>query len=117
MTREEAKEWVASLKPGDAVLYRFYGDEKIIRVKKVTPSGIVRTNIGMSFKLSYGCTVIGYGGKLGGIYPLSDDAVKRIEDRETIKKAIIVARSLQNSIPLNFAREFLDLCERYGIDG
>lgn len=53
MTREELQAWVAALKPRDVVIHkRWYDDLSKLAVKKVTPSGIVRTEGGASFKLS-----------------------------------------------------------------
>ena len=48
------KEWVKALKVGDVVVYdrgSFYGNNYIIdKVAKITPTGIFKTEKGMSFK-------------------------------------------------------------------
>lgn len=54
-TKQEAMEWIRSLKPGDQVIHVEYGylgqnPVGILTVSKVTPSGIIRANDG---KLSF----------------------------------------------------------------
>lgn len=113
MTHEEAAAWVSSLKPGDVVARRYCGDMSPVIIKKVMPTGIVRTNVGYSFKLSPYCGhVFSYGSHCynGEIVPATD-----INKQEVISRA---RRFMSSARGLNyeFAKDLLDLCERHSID-
>lgn len=118
MTQEEANAWVASLKPGDIVVYQYYRDNRILHIKKVTPTGIIRTQEGMSFKLSFNGMVPSYDRTFGGsIVPATPELLECIEEKRTVQKAYYAARGLDMStITFDFAKEFLELCRRHGID-
>ena len=77
--KEEADAWVASLIPGDKVLYiGFAGKyEDILEVQKVTPSGIVRTNKGSFKRPEWSASAIGYGRDTGYIVPATDDGIQQ----------------------------------------
>lgn len=116
MTHEEAAAWVSSLKPGDIVIRRYRGNISPIIVKKVTPSGIVRTIGGYSFKLSYSGIVASYGrGYSGETVPGTDELLSTIDKRNTVNRAM---RFMHNTREVNyeFAKDLLELCEQHGID-
>lgn len=75
MNKEETKAWVNTLKPGDKVIY--YGawncaPAAILFVKKVTPTGIVRTENG-SYKVgNYGNRCAAQGSGYGYIGPYTE---------------------------------------------
>lgn len=115
MTNNEANDWVSSLKPGDPVAFRYYNEYRILHVRKVTNSGIVRTDEGYSFKNRYG-NVGNFGGYGGSIEPVTDENMKIVYDNNAVRKALLVANSLRfGSITPEFAREFLRLCEKHGV--
>lgn len=118
MTQEEAQAWVASLEPGDVVVHQFYCDESVLHIKKVTPSGIIRTQEGLSFKLFFGGMVWSYGGRYAGnIVPATTELLERIKEKRIVRKAHRVARGLDMSaMTFDFAKEFLGLCQRHGIE-
>lgn len=115
MTHEEAAAWVSSLKPGDVVIRRYCGNIFSVVVKKVTPSGIVRTSKGYSFKLSCSGIVASYGGYSGEIVPATDELLSIIDKRNVVNRA---KHFMHNTRKINyeFAKDLLALCERYGID-
>lgn len=129
MTREELREWVANLKPGDVVIHkRWYNDLSKLAVKKVTPSGIVRTEGGASFKLSdYSDKVYKLGNRDSEIVPataeLLEEAEQQILEREAaiererkVRATVYMMHSANTEkIPYEFAVEFLELCDKYGI--
>lgn len=129
MTREELREWVAALKPGDVVIHkRWYNHLSKLTVTKVTPSGIVRTEGGVSFKLSdYSDNVYRRGNYDGEIVPataeLLEEAEQQILEREAKVQrerkvcAAVHKMSLANTenVPYEFAVEFLELCDKYGV--
>ena len=109
MEREETEKWVQSLKPGDIVVNLCgWGnqDVTVATVKKVTPSGIVRTDKGSFKQSNWGSgAVISYGGLSGKIAPATEDllAEARKQDAEraeahrkqrTIHKAQRLVREL-----------------------
>lgn len=115
MGNNKANDWVSSLKPGDPVMFRYYNDYRILHVKKVTSTGIVRTEEGYSFKNRYGY-VGRYGGNGGSIEPATDENMKIAYDNNAVRKALLVANSrCFGNITPEFAREFLRLCEKYGV--
>lgn len=82
-TRDDAEAWVKSLQPGDKVIQIETGWGKdnspiaVLTVKRVTDTGIVRTEEGQSFKqskYSNSFNVVCYGGVLGGAIVPYDDA-------------------------------------------
>lgn len=97
------------------MIRRYRGNISPIIVKKVTPSGIVRTSEGYSFKLSYGGTVASYGGYGGEIVPATDELLSTIDKRNTVNRAM---RFMHNTREVNyeFAKDLLELCVRHGID-
>lgn len=118
MTQEETKAWVASLKPGDVVVHQFFHDNRILHIKKVTPTGIIRTREGPSFKFCYGGSVDCCGEKYSGwIVPATPELLNSIKEKETVLKAYCVTRGLYTSnMTVDFAKEFLELCQRHGIE-
>lgn len=118
MTREELREWVADLKPGDVVIHkRWYNDLSKLAVKKVTPSGIVRTEGGASFKLSdYSDNVYKLGNRDSEIVPATAELLEEIERERKVRAAVYMMHSANTEkIPYEFAVEFLELCDKYGI--
>lgn len=116
MTHEEAAAWVGSLKPGDTVIWQYRGNVFPVAVKKVTPTGIVRTNGGHSFKLSYCGRVSSYGGYYGGeIVPVTDELLAAIDKQNTVNRAMRFMRNVRE-VPYEFAKDLLELCVRHGID-
>lgn len=116
MTKEEAAAWVRSLKPGDIVIRRRYNDMWPDVVKKVTPTGIVRTIEGYSFKPSYGGLVSGYGNSgAGEIVPETDELLSIIDKRKVVSKAKYFMHNVRE-VNYEFAKDLLELCEQHGID-
>lgn len=128
MTREENEAWVASLKPGDVVIHKRRNNYlRLLHVKKVTPTGIIRTEEG-SFKISdWSDMVRGYGSTDGDLVPATDGLIslakkqqkEREEEKErrcTVNSAIYTARTLKTErITFEFAKDFLELCKKHGI--
>lgn len=118
MTHEEAAAWVSSLKPGDVVARRYCGDMSLVIIKKVTPTGIVQTNEGYSFKLSSYCGhVFSYGSHYynGEIVPATDELLSIIDKQKVISRARHFMSSARG-LNYEFAKDLLDLCEWHGID-
>lgn len=129
MTREELREWVAALKPGDVVIHKTWNNHlSELIVTKVTPSGIVRTEGGASFKLSdYSDIVYERGNRINEIVPataeLLEEAEHQILEREAaikrgrkVRAAVYMMRGANTEkIPYEFAVEFLELCDKYDI--
>lgn len=129
MTREELREWVATLNPGDVVIRKTcYNHLSKLIVTKVTPSGIVRTEGGASFKLSdYSDNVYERGSRGGEIVPATAELLEEAEqqnlemkakvERERKVRTAVHKMSLANTwnIPYKFAVEFLELCDKHGI--
>lgn len=129
MTREELREWVAALKPGDVVIHkRWYNYLSKLTVTKVTPSGIVRTDGGASFKLSdYLDNVYERGKYDSEIVPATAELLKEAEQqilereakvqRERKVRSAVHTMSLANTenVPYEFAVDFLELCDKHGI--
>ena len=73
-TREELQQWALSLSPGDEVVWHSWYDRsnrlmRVLTVKKVTPTGIVRTDDG-DYKLNkWSGEVSGVGSTSGYISP------------------------------------------------
>lgn len=130
MTRDEANAWVASLKPGDVVIQkRWIHDLYILHVKKITPTWIVRTDEGESFKVSEWSELVrGYGKSDGEIVPATDELVASAQEQQkardmarmehkTVMNAFYTMCSFRmDQISFDFAKEFLELCQRHGID-
>lgn len=102
---------------------------RLLHVKKVTPTGIIRTEEG-SFKISdWGGMVIGYGSTDGDLVPATDELIslakkqqkEREEEKErrcTVNSAVYTARTLNSKrITFEFAKDFLELCKKHGIGG
>lgn len=131
MTREESEAWVASLKPGDVVIHkRWYNHLCTLRVKKVTASGIIRTEEGYSFKISnWSDMVRGYGSTDGDLVPATEELIslaekqqkereRENERRSTIYSAVSIAQTFNSEkITFEFANDFLELCKKHGIEG
>lgn len=129
MTREENEAWVTSLKPGDVVIHKRWNKYlRLLHVKKVTPTGIIRTEEGNSFKISnWSGMVRGYGSTDGELAPAADELIslaeKQQKEREgekerrcTVNSAIYTARTLKTErITFEFAKDFLELCKKHGI--
>ena len=101
-TKQEAEAWVASLKPGDKVI-RFdnwpHKPVAVMTVKKVTATGIVRTEAGYSYRQSrYGSSadVRGYGDPCGYIMPYNEDLAKQAEEYQQKIKAQNEATAILN---------------------
>lgn len=129
MTREEAQAWVASLKPGDTVI-RNEWDNRFFKetAKKVTPSGIVRTDSGRSFKLSNWSNCVNErGGRNGEIAPATEELLQEAERqeqrrREEMDRVRAIRRAVSEmscantgNVPYEFAADFLDLCKKHGV--
>ena len=88
-TKQEAEAWIKSLKPGDKIIQveTGWGSEKgspmaALTVKKVTATGIVRTEEGHSFQQNrYMSTahIAGYGGTHGAVVPYDDTLAEKAE--------------------------------------
>lgn len=129
MTREENEAWVASLKPGDVVIHKRWNDYLCqLHVKKVTPSGIIRTEEGRSFKITnFRNMVMGIDDTGGDIVPATEELISLAEKqqkereeenkrRRTIYTAVSTARTLSSGgITFEFAKDFLELCKKHGI--
>lgn len=131
MTREENEAWVSPLRPGDVVIYkRWYDHLSTLRVKKVTDSGVIRTEQGYSFKISnWSGMVSGYGSTDGDLVPATEELIslseKQQKEREeenermrTIYSALSISRSLNTEkVNFEFAKEFLEICKKHGVGG
>lgn len=101
MTQEEAKAWALSLKPGDAVVHQFYHDDRILHIKKVTPSGIIRTQEGPSFKLSYGgWFAIMAGGMTGRLSLQQPDCLSALRRSAQFGRRVVLLEALPK-VPLH----------------
>lgn len=130
MTREENEAWVASLKPGGVAIQEDWGGSLYeLHIKKITPTGIIRTEEGKSFRISnWTGSVCGYGGTYGKMIPATSDLItsaqkqKRERDatkerRDTTRSAFLAGRSIrEEDISFEFAKEFLELCKKHGLD-
>lgn len=115
MTRKETAEWVASLKPGDAVIQKFFGGLCILHIKNVTDGGVVTTDGGKKFRLALGGgSVYGCDNTYGEIVPATDKLIKKAEEYPIVTKAYTIMRSMRG-VPYEFAVEFLDLCKKHGV--
>lgn len=97
-------------------------------VTKVTPSGIVRTNGGLSFKLS-DCLdkVSERGSHSSEIVPATAELLEKaerqnLELKEKIKREHKIRTAVYwmrcantEKIPYDFAVDFLELCNKYGV--
>lgn len=96
-TKAEAEAWIASLKPGDKVIQAETGcgselgsPMAVLTIKKVTATGIVRTEEGLSFQqnryssLAYVC---GHGGTNGAIVPYDYALAEKAEECQRKKQA------------------------------
>lgn len=94
----EPKEWVKSLKPGDIVIRQFISSVTVQTVKKITPSGIIRTD-GGSYKLGpLDSCVSSYGKSLGHLRPatpklLAEAERQKAEKQETEQRRIIINKA------------------------
>lgn len=80
MTRAEMHEWALSLKPGDTVIWQgggFHGEVSALTIRKVTPSGIVRTDKGDFKQNSYSDAIAGRGDTWGEIVPVTPELLAR----------------------------------------
>lgn len=115
MTKEENAAWVESLKPGDVVIYKDWGDNiSPTTVLKVTPTGIVRTDKGSFNQSSWTGDITGYGKTSGRIVPATVELLeeakrqeeKRKEDqrkKNTIRKAqSLVCRLYEKRIDFDY---------------
>ena len=125
---EEMRAWIAGLKTGDKVIQQTYNRISVLTVKKVTPTGIVRTTNGESFAQRSWCSLIcGRGETRGEILPATPELIAEAERQDaerterqkresTIRRAKNYARQLfYNDIELTYelATEFLELLERH----
>lgn len=130
MTREEIEAWVESLKPGDVAIQEDWGGSLYeLHIKKITPTGIIRTEEGKSFRISnWTGSVCGYGGAYGKMIPATGELITRAQEqqkerdaekerRDTTRSAFLVGRSIKaEDISFEFAKEFLELCKKHGLD-
>lgn len=129
MTREEAQAWVASLKPGDVVIHKQWNNYlSKLTVTKVTPSGIIRTDKDVSFKLSSWSNLVRERGSgISEIVPATDDLLQEVErqdeqrweemDRKRTIRWAVSEMSCANTenVPYEFAVDFLALLKQHGI--
>lgn len=138
-TREDGIAWAQSLKPGDKVFladkYRKDKLERVLMVKKVTPSGIVRTKEGMDFKqdthfFSESFDVCGYGKTRGRIVPYTEERAKqyeaqrrRTEQEQEEMQLIMTAQSICRSfcenrrwMAVETARKIIEIAEETDCD-
>lgn len=126
MAREETLAWAKSLKPGDVVIHKGWNECYTLTVEKVTPTGIIKTNGGMSFaQTSFSDRLLGRGRTGGEIVPATEELLAEAEKQrlvreenrrkaETLQKAWYKMRYI-SSITYEFAADFLELCEKHGI--
>lgn len=129
-TREEWREWALSLKPGDKVINADYSWREKVRVEtveKITPSGMVRTNIGMYAQTKYWEKYRERGKTRGFIQPATPELIQEAErqavERERRKEmndTIVTARSKcynlcygRTEMPYEMAVELLELVKKY----
>ena len=96
-TKQDAEAWIKSLKPGDKILQveTGWGSEKgspiaVLTVKKVTGTGIIRTEEGQSFQQNRymsAAHIAGYGGTNGAVVPYDDTLAEKAEAYQQKKKA------------------------------
>lgn len=127
MTREEALAWAKSLKPGDVVIHKGWNICIPLTVKKVTPTGIVKTNDDKSFaQTSYFDGIIGRGRTYGEIVPATPELLAEAERQKrerdeherrirTINRAVVKLGHMPR-MTYEFAVDFLELCEKHGIE-
>lgn len=135
-TRQEAEAWVASLKPGDKVIQMDYRPRPVavLTVKKVTATGIVRTEEDFSFRQSrYGslADVRGCGASYGYIVPYNEDLAKRAEEylqkikaqneeRQILDRAKSLCWDLaygKRELSLSLAKKIIELTADTGSEG
>ena len=101
--RSEVETWISELKPGDSVVLNgSSGPSDILRVEKVTPTGIVRTNRG-SYKLSkWSERVVIYGEGWGHISPVTEElrqeVTKKIEKEQENRRRTEVIRTVRSQL-------------------
>lgn len=126
MTREETLSWEKSLKPGDIVIHKDWNECYTLTVEKVTPTGIIKTNGGMSFaQTSFSDRLLGRGRTGGEIVPATEELLaeaekQRLVREETRRKAETVQKAwykmrIISGITYDFAVDFLELCEKHRI--
>lgn len=127
MTREEALAWAKSLKTGDTVIQKMCGNYRALTVEKVTPTGIAKTNGDKSFaQNSWFDGIVGRGRTSGDIVPATEELLSEAEKQrlereverrkaETTQKTWYKIRLISH-ISYEFAVDFLDLCEKHGIE-
>lgn len=126
MTREEALAWAKSLKPGDVVTHKYWNICLPLTVKKVTTTGIVKTNDDKSFAQTP-CFdgIIGRGRTSGEIVPATPELLAEAERQKrerdehesrvrVINKATIKIIHMPRPT-YEFAADLLELCEKHGI--
>lgn len=126
MTREETLAWAKSLKPGDVVIHKGWNECYVLTVEKVTPTGIIKTNGGMSFaQTSFSDRLLGRGRTGGEIVSAAEELLAEAEKQrlvreenrhkaETVQKAWYKMRII-SGITYDFAADFLELCEKHRI--
>ena len=87
MTKEENTAWVKSLKHGEMVIYKGWGDDiSPATVLRITPSGIVRTDKGSFNQSSWTGDITGYGKTSGRIVPATDELLEEARNQEEKRK-------------------------------
>lgn len=127
MTREEWKAWAMSLKPGDKVIVKGWHSLEIAIVKKVTPTGRVKTDKGDFFQKDWLDYYTGYGKTYGDLVPATPELIAEAEKQEreeqerrrkesVIREAKSLAYQLRYGeidMPYEMAEELIALVEKY----
>lgn len=127
MTRDEWKAWAMSLKPGDKVIVKSWHSLKIATVKKVTPTGRVKTDKGDFYQKDSLDYYTGYGKTYGNLVPATPELIaeaeaKEREEQERRRKESVIreAKSLayqlrygEIDMPYELAEEMIALVKKY----
>lgn len=89
MTREEWKAWAMSLKTGDRVIVKYWNSLQIATVEKVTPTGRIKTDLGVFYQDNCTDSYTGYGKTYGDLAPATPDLIAEAEKQEKEDAAIM----------------------------
>lgn len=129
-TAEKMKAWADSLKPGDKVVIKLFGQRGCIdvaTVKYFTPTGRVVTDKGTYFQSKYSGNYKGYGEAIGCIVPATPESIAEAErnkakeeqdkkDREAIRTAGTIAWKIwrdEINLSADMARELIALHKKW----
>lgn len=127
MTREEWKVWAMSLKPGDRVIVKGWHSLEIATVKKVKPTGRVKTDKGDFAQKEWLDYYTGYGKTYGDLVPATPELIAEAEKQKweeieakhresVIREAKSLAYKLRYGeidMPYEMAEELIALVEKY----